>query len=80
MKASQWFQVGGTWYYLDNSGAMKTGWLKQGGSWYYLDDSGAMKTGWFQVDGKWYYAYSSGALAVSTKINCYTVNANGEWV
>ena len=59
---------------------MKTGWLKQGGSWYYLDGSGAMKTGWFQVDGKWYYAYSSGVLAVSTTINSYTVNANGEWV
>ena len=59
---------------------MKTGWLKQGGSWYYLDGSGAMKTGWFQVDGKWYYAYSSGVLAVSTTINGYTVNANGEWV
>ena len=39
-----------------------------------------MKTGWFKVDGKWYYAYSSGALAVSTTINAYTVNANGEWV
>lgn len=59
---------------------MKTGWLKQGGSWYHLDNSGAMKTCWFQVDGKWYYAYSSGALAVSTTINGYTVNANGEWV
>ena len=59
---------------------MKTGWLKQGGSWYYRDNSGAMKTCWFQVDGKWYYAYSSGALAVSTTINGYTVNANGEWV
>lgn len=59
---------------------MKTGLLKQGGSWYYLDNSGAMKTGWFQVDGKWYYAYSSGVLAVSTTINGYTVNANGEWV
>ena len=57
---------------------MKTGWLKQGGIWYYLDNSGAMKTCWFQVDGKWYYAYSSGALAVSTTINGYTVNANGE--
>lgn len=59
---------------------MKIGWLKQGGSWYYLNNSDAMKIGWFQVDGKWYYAYSSGALAVSTTINGYTVNANGEWV
>lgn len=78
--ATGWAQVGGTWYYLNSSGAMKTGWLKQGGSWYYLDGSGAMKTGWFQVDGKWYYAYSSGALAVSTTVDGYYVNANGEWV
>ncbi|MEZ7640269.1 N-acetylmuramoyl-L-alanine amidase family protein [Streptococcus sp. 27098_8_109] len=50
------------------------------GDWYYFSKEYGMKTGWFQVDGKWYYAYSSGALAVSTTINGYTVNANGEWV
>ena len=59
---------------------MQTGWKLVDGNWYYLNDSGAMQTGWFKVDGKWYYAYSSGALAVSTTINGYTVNANGEWV
>ena len=75
-----WLNQGGTWYYLNNSGAMKTGWLNQSGTWYYLDGSGAMKTGWYQVGGKWYYSYSSGVLAVSTTINGYTVNSNGEWV
>ena len=75
-----WLKDNGNWYYLDGSGTMKTGWVKDNGSWYYLQDSGAMKTGWMKVSGKWYYAYSSGALAVSTTINGYTVNANGEWV
>ena len=46
-----WLQDGGTWYYLNSSGAMETGWAKVGGTWYYLKGSGAMVTGWFQVGG-----------------------------
>ena len=59
---------------------MQTGWLRQSGTWYYLTESGSMKTGWYQVSTKWYYSYSSGALAVSTTVDSYTVNANGEWI
>ena len=47
---------------------------------YRLANRVSSRPGWFQVGGKWYYAYSSGALAVSTTVNGYTVNANGEWV
>ena len=36
-----WLQDGGTWYYLNSSGAMETGWLQDGGKWYYLKGSGA---------------------------------------
>ena len=76
-----WAYVGNKWYYLRSSGAMVTGWVKDGSTWYYLHASnGDMKTGWFQVNGKWYYAYSSGALAVSTRVDGYYVNYNGEWV
>ena len=76
-----WAYVGNKWYYLRSSGAMATGWVKDGSTWYYLHASnGDMKTGWFQVNGKWYYAYSSGALAVSTRVDGYYVNYNGEWV
>lgn len=75
-----WQKVNGTWYYLNGSGAMQTGWLRQSGTWYYLTESGSMKTGWYQVSTKWYYSYSSGALAVSTTVDGYTVNANGEWI
>lgn len=75
-----WLNQSGTWYYLNNSGSMQTGWLSQSGTWYYLTESGSMKTGWYQVSTKWYYSYSSGALAVSTTVDGYTVNANGEWI
>ena len=75
-----WLNQSGTWYYLNSSGSMQTGWLRQSGTWYYLTESGSMKTGWYQVSTKWYYSYSSGALAVSTTVDSYTVNANGEWV
>lgn len=75
-----WLNQSGTWYYLNSSGSMQTGWLSQGGTWYYLTESGSMKTGWYQVSTKWYYSYSSGALAVSTTVDGYTVNANGEWI
>ena len=76
-----WVKDNGIWYYLNNSGTMKTGWVKDNATWYYLDNSGAMKTGWFKVSGKWYYAYSSGALAVDTTTpDGYKVSANGEWV
>ena len=75
-----WLNQSGTWYYLNSSGSMQTGWLSQSGTWYYLTESGSMKTGWYQVSTKWYYSYSSGALAVSTTVDGYTVNANGEWI
>lgn len=78
--AEGWIQDGGNWYYLGTKGVMVTGWVKVDGNWYYLDESGAMKTGWFEVGGKWYYSYASGVLAVSTTIDGYTVNANGEWI
>ena len=75
-----WLNQSGTWYYLNGSGAMQTGWLSLSGTWYYLTASGSMKTGWYQVSTKWYYSYASGALAVSTTVDGYYVNANGEWV
>lgn len=75
-----WLNQSDTWYYLNSSGSMQTGWLSQSGTWYYLTESGSMKTGWYQVSTKWYYSYSSGALAVSTTVDGYTVNANGEWI
>lgn len=55
-----WQQVGGTWYYLKNSGAMATGWQQVGSSWYWLGSNGAMRTGWYTVDGEWNWSDANG--------------------
>ena len=75
-----WVQENGKWFYYDQSNNKQSGWVQVNGAWYYLAQSGSMKTGWYQVNTKWYYSYSSGALAVSTTVDGYTVNANGEWI
>ncbi len=69
-----WLQDGGTWYYLNGSGAMKASqWFQVGGTWYYLDNSGAMKTGWLKQGGSWYYLDDSGAM----KTGWFQVDGNG---
>ena len=58
-----WVADKGKWYYLDKTGAMKTGWiLDNNNKWYYLDGSGAMKTGWILDKGKWYLLDKSGQM------------------
>jgi glucan-binding YG repeat protein len=56
--ATGWQNIGGIWYYLNASGAMKTGWLNDNGTWYYLAGSGAMLAN-TTVDG--YVLGNSGA-------------------
>lgn len=73
-----WLKYNDAWYYLKDNGAMATGWIQDSGKWYYLKDDGSMVTGWYQIGEKWYYSYSSGELAVSTTIDGYRVNENGE--
>ena len=58
----------GTWYYLDASGAMRTGWLRDGSVWYYLRASGAMATGWVLDGGSWYYMDASGAMVTGARV------------
>ena len=41
----------GSWYYLDETGVMRTGWKQVDGNWYYLNDLGAMQTGWKLING-----------------------------
>ena len=75
-----WFQYNDVWYYLKDNGAMATGWIQDSGKWYYLKEDGSMVTGWYQIGEKWYYSYSSEELAVSTTIDGYRVNENGECI
>ena len=53
-----------TFYYFDESGAMKENqWFQTTEGWYYADKSGAVKVGeWFQVGNKWYAASRNGTI------------------
>jgi mannosyl-glycoprotein endo-beta-N-acetylglucosaminidase len=46
-----WNNIGGSWYYLEPSGAMATGWVITNGKWYYLASSGKMLTSTTTPDG-----------------------------
>ena len=53
-------QVGGSWYYLNSSGSMRTGWLNLDGAWYYLGPDGGMFTGTHTINGRVYRFDTSG--------------------
>ncbi|WP_294405719.1 cadherin-like beta sandwich domain-containing protein [uncultured Clostridium sp.] len=55
-----------TWYYLQSSGAMKTGWLLDRGKWYYMNLNGAMQTGWLIDNNSKYYLNNSGVMVTGT--------------
>ncbi len=80
MMSNGWINDNGTWYYLTESGAMKTGWLNDRGTWYYLQANGAMKTGWLNDNGTWYYLNASGAMLANTTVDGYVLGANGAWI
>jgi glucan-binding YG repeat protein len=71
------YDVGGTRYYSNSSGAMLTGWQKISGNWYYFNKSGAMqKSTW--ISGT-YWVGSDGIMATNIWIDKYHVDANGKW-
>ena len=57
-------EVNKTFYYFDESGAMKENqWFQTTEGWYYADKSGAVKVyEWFQVGNKWYAASRNGTI------------------
>ena len=67
-RSGGWMKQGGTWYYLNGSGAMHAGWLDLDGKRYYLGESGAMVTGKATIEGETYRFDSSGALLPSDSI------------
>ncbi len=62
-------EVNKTFYYFDESGAMKENqWFQTTEGWYYADKSGAVKVGeWFQVGDKWYNASRNGTIHTNVK-------------
>ena len=59
-----------TFYYFDESGAMKENqWFQTTEGWYYADKSGAVKVDeWFQVGNKWYVASGKGTILTNVFI------------
>ncbi|MFT3943391.1 MAG: metallophosphoesterase [Ancrocorticia sp.] len=78
--ASGWVKSGGSWYYMDESGAKSTGWLLDRGTWYYFGSDGAMRTGWVVDRGTWYYLSDSGAMRTGWLLDrgaWYYLGSNG---
>ena len=73
MRHVGWLNIGGTWYYMQPSGAMATGWILNDGIWYFFRSNGAMATGWLYGGGVWYLLLSSGAMATGW------ANDGGTW-
>ena len=77
-------EVNKTFYYFDESGAMKENqWFQTTEGWYYADKSGAVKVDeWFQVGNKWYVASGKGTILTNVFITyqdeVYHFNASGE--
>ena len=77
-------QLNKTFYYFDESGAMKENqWFQTKEGWYYADKSGAVKVDeWFQVGNKWYIASGKGTILTNVFITyqdeVYHFNASGE--
>ena len=63
-------EVNKTFYYFDESGAMKENqWFQTTEGWYYADKSGAVKVDeWFQVGNKWYVASGKGTILTNVFI------------
>lgn len=72
-----WKNIGGSWYYFDGSGYMKTGWIQDGGNWYYLKADGTMATSNTVIDGQISAFYPDGRWKnyVTTTSNSATNNA-----
>ena len=78
-----WIKLGDIWYYLESSGAIKTGWWNN----YYFGSDGAMRTGWQLIDNKWYYFYKAndpniteykeGLMATNIEIDGWTIGSSG---
>ena len=76
-------EVNKTFYYFDESGAMKENqWFQTTEGWYYADKSGSVKVDeWFQVGNKWYAASGKGTILMNVflpyKDEVYHFNESG---
>ena len=89
-----WLFYNNAWYYFEEKegseqGTMSFGWKEIRGFWYYFceeagAENGKMRTGWQEVKGKWYYlnpedSAENGKMLFNTKVDGYTLGADGAW-
>ena len=89
-----WLFYNNAWYYFEEKegseqGKMSVGWKEIRGFWYYFSEEGGaekgkMRTGWREVKGKWYYlnqevGAENGKMLFNTKVDGYTLGADGAW-
>ena len=89
-----WLFYNNAWYYFEEKegseqGKMSVGWKEIRGFWYYFSEeagveNGKMRTGWQEVKGKWYYlnpqvGAENGKKLFNTKVDGYTLGADGAW-
>lgn len=89
-----WLFYNNAWYYFEEKegseqGKMSVGWKEIRGFWYYFSEEGGaengkMRTGWQEVKGKWYYlnqevGADNGKMLFNTKVEGYTLGADGAW-
>lgn len=80
--ATGWLKSGSDWYFMDESGRMKSScWVKYSGKWYYLGSDGTMRKGWTRVNNKWYFLAKNGEMKtgwVKSGGKWYRLEENGE--
>jgi len=64
-----WIEDNGKWYFLDQTGIMKTGWINDSGKWYYINSNGIMNNDLaISVDNQ---DYSTDSSDLNITINRY---------
>lgn len=74
-----WNQIGGMWYYFNDSGIAVTGEQTIGGKHFFFNSDATMYKGWRQVGNKWYYYGGNGWVTGWYKVgkSWYYFDSNG---
>lgn len=67
LTGSQFIDVDGKRYHLDEEGAMQTNWQYIDDKWYYMNNQGEVQTGWQHLNNKWYYLNDQGEMQVGAQ-------------
>lgn len=76
-----WLNLGGTWYWLDASGAMATGWRVVDGSWNYFMANGAWVSDYMDAKAQSYSSNTNWLILVDTSrcLSSIYTGSRGNW-